>query len=56
MAAAYTFSVPEKSLGAVLLCTYVSSLNKYLLCMIRYNTLIHKSLCAVVSVGVTCNV
>lgn len=40
MAAAYTFSVPEKSLGAVLLCTYVSILNKYLLCMIRYNTLI----------------
>lgn len=56
MAAAYTFGMLEKSLGAVLLCTYVSILNKYLLCMIRYNTLIHNSLCAVVSVGVTCNV
>lgn len=28
MAAVYTLSVPEKSLGAVLLCKYVSTLNK----------------------------
>lgn len=56
MAAVSTPRVPEKSLGAVLLCTYLPTLNKYMLCIIRYNNPIRKLLYAGVYVGVNCDV